>query len=272
MVAIALTGEVGAGKSTALNWFARSGVWTLSADSLVDELWTRPEILSAAARLWGDDVTAGGVIQRSLLAQRVFAAPDEQAKLCELLHPAVRAETERRLPSAGLAVVEIPLLFESGVPWWCEGVVFLRAPLDERSKRNSRRGLDEAELCRRGRFFWPSQQRAEASDWVIDNDGTEDQLIQKLSVLKEQWFLLDRLVRLEWTGNLEEARQLEKMGWLAGLSALVDQACEGRFVCQAFGLADRVKDLKLENLVVCRSFTLSCRHRQALIDRLAPQN
>jgi dephospho-CoA kinase len=113
-----------------------------------------------------------------LVAERIFADRTEYDWLTGFLHPIVRAELEERLRRKGdsWAVVEIPLLFETGVAPWVTVKVFVTAPREARLERCRERGWDEAEMRRRESFFLPSQDRAARSDYVIRNDGDMETL------------------------------------------------------------------------------------------------
>ena len=117
------------------------------------------------------------------MAERIFTDEGEYKWLMGLLHPRVWAEVKRRLDlffsecSVGSwAVVEAPLLFESGAPPWVTGTVFVTARRKTRLARCRVRGWDEVELTRRESFFLPSEERMTRSDHVIHNDGTLEEL------------------------------------------------------------------------------------------------
>ena len=116
-VAVALTGGIAAGKSEALQAFARHGAATNSSDEVVHALYRDDAELQAALRdRWGDRVFADGDIERGAIGRIVFADRDELAWLEAKLHPRVRTATADWLArqTAEVAVVEIPLLFETG--------------------------------------------------------------------------------------------------------------------------------------------------------------
>ncbi|HVW17468.1 MAG TPA: dephospho-CoA kinase, partial [Solirubrobacteraceae bacterium] len=78
---VALTGSMGAGKSTALAALARLGAATVSADAVVHELYEDPAVIAAVVARWGEEVAPGGVVDRSAIARRAFADPAERAWL-----------------------------------------------------------------------------------------------------------------------------------------------------------------------------------------------
>src|SRR2546427_4968571 len=78
---VGLTGGLGAGKSTALAALERLGAATLSTDAVVHELYDSDEVRDLVVGRWGPEVAPGGVVDRSAVAERAFAAPEERAWL-----------------------------------------------------------------------------------------------------------------------------------------------------------------------------------------------
>jgi len=181
MVAIALTGEPGAGKSTAARWFRKKGAMLLDADGIVRGLWDGGELPQKARARWGESVfAADGKIDRKAVSARVFADEEEYRWLCRVTHPDVFARMKAALPGEGVVVAEIPMLFEAGRPDWVDKVLFMTAAPRLRAERNRFRGLDEAELARRERFFVDRERRMAMSDWVLCNDGSVENLEAQL--------------------------------------------------------------------------------------------
>ncbi len=117
MLRLGLTGSIATGKSTLLKAFADLGVPTFSADEAVAELYAGPAVVPVEALFPG--VTQNGIIDRSLLSQKLAADPSGFARLEALVHPLVRARIAAFMDEAAaaghdLCVVEVPLLFESG--------------------------------------------------------------------------------------------------------------------------------------------------------------
>ena len=114
---IGLTGSIATGKSTVLKAFADLGVPVLSADEAVAELYAGEAVASVEAAFPG--VTRNGIIDRALLSQQLAKDPSGFKRLEALVHPLVRARIAQFMDEAEtagheLAVVEVPLLFESG--------------------------------------------------------------------------------------------------------------------------------------------------------------
>ena len=166
--AVAITGGIAAGKSEALAAFARHGAATLSADAIVhDLLASDPDVREAICGRWGAD-TVG---DRGRIGEIVFADPVELDWLERLLHPRTRALTEAWLATvdAPLAVVEVPLLYETGGESRFDAVVVISAPDEVRSRRRPGVAAREARLI-------PDAEKMKRADFVYVNDGSLDDL------------------------------------------------------------------------------------------------
>ncbi len=269
MIAVGLTGEVGAGKSTVARWFRDHGAVTVSADGLVKEFWAETWLQDLARDRWGSCVFSGQAIDYRAVASIVFSDPQEYRWLCDIVHPAVRARIEQSLPSRGLVIAEIPMLFEShgGYPWM-DGVIFVTAPAELRARRNAQRGLDSAELLRREQFFLSREERMGCSDWILDNGGDSLTLERSLAPILEDLGRLDDLAVLVWP---DEPSILDRLKKLQEKKVLLLLEREGPAVFSALirksALADLKKDLSggfaVEEVRRC-----TIRRRRELLSRL----
>jgi dephospho-CoA kinase len=183
---VGLTGGIGAGKSAALASFERAGAATLATDDVVHELLRDDDALRARlVGRWGDRVAPGAEIDRGRVAEIVFERPEELAWLEGELHPRVaeRVATWRaELPSdTELAVVEVPLLFETGMEKVFDSVVCVVAEDDVRRRRSAEQGLGG--LDGRGGRQLSQAEKAERADHVVPNDGTLADLDAKIADL-----------------------------------------------------------------------------------------
>jgi dephospho-CoA kinase len=170
---VAITGGIGAGKSEALRAFARHGAATASADEIVHRLYADPDVRQALVERWGEEVLAGGEVDRKRVGEIVFADRGELDWLESLLHPRVvdeqaRWRTEQTAP---LAVVEVPLLYETGGEARFDAVVVITAPDEIRRSRTE--VADVAE--RQGRLL-SDDEKAGKADFVYVNDGSLEDL------------------------------------------------------------------------------------------------
>ena len=122
---------------------------------------------------WGDDVLSGGQVDRKRVGEIVFVDRAELAWLESVLHPRVVAEQARwrSEQTAPLAVVEIPLLYETGGEERFDAVVVITAPEETRRARTEVADVTE----RQGRLL-SDEEKAERADFVYVNDGSLDDL------------------------------------------------------------------------------------------------
>jgi dephospho-CoA kinase len=171
---VGLTGGVAAGKSEALAAFSRLGAATLSTDALVHDLLASPEVREQLVERWGERVLSEGEVDRRRVGAIVFERPDELAWLEALLHPLVGervVEWRRALPpDTPLAVVEVPLLFETGMEALFDATVCVVADDSTRAARAGARGTQLLE-GRSDRQLTQEEKAARATH-VIRNDGS----------------------------------------------------------------------------------------------------
>lgn len=183
---VGLTGGIGAGKSTALAALERLGAATLSTDAVVHQLYSTDEVRDAVLRRFGAGVVVDGRVDRAALAEHAFATQEDRAWLEGLLWPLVgarivewRGEMGRRVPPPRALVVEVPLLFESGMDGGFDATIAVIAPEAVRAQRAGGRGhraLDE-----RGARQLSQQEKGARSTYVVDNDAGIEELERKLS-------------------------------------------------------------------------------------------
>ncbi|MEA2130490.1 MAG: dephospho-CoA kinase [Solirubrobacteraceae bacterium] len=183
---VGLTGGIAAGKSEALKAFERAGAATLSSDAVVHELLTTGDVRDALVERFGDEVAPGGDVDRAAVAEVVFADPDKRQWLEGLLWPRVgeriaswRDEVEHSDPRPRAAVVEVPLLFESGMEAAFDRTIAVVADEDVRNERAGERGHRGVE-SRTSRQL-SQDEKAQRADIVVRNDGTLDDLQRALS-------------------------------------------------------------------------------------------
>jgi dephospho-CoA kinase len=174
---MAITGDVGAGKSTVAKLFESLGGFLIDADRLVAELWRTPEMTAAAVGRWGKAaLEESGYVRHKFVADRIFNNQGEYDWVTGLLHPRVMKEIQRRLETCRWGIVEIPLLFEGEIPPWVTVTLFVTASKETRAARCRTRGWSEAEMAKRESFFLPSEERMKRSDYVIENNGGLEEL------------------------------------------------------------------------------------------------
>lgn len=173
MYTAVLTGDVGAGKSTMLAVWREMGANVISADDVAKAQWRRDEVRRAAETRWGVGLyDERGEPIFAAIAERAFASREDTDFANALIHPRTVAEIDRlRAAPAPWAAVEIPLVFETGVPDWADCVVYAAAPMELRASRNVSRGWDEREIARREDKMMPRERKMAMADVVVENTG-----------------------------------------------------------------------------------------------------
>jgi dephospho-CoA kinase len=166
--AVALTGGIAAGKSEALKAFARHGAATASTDAIVHELLAHdPEVRESIRARWGDDAVG----DRARIGEIVFEDRAELEWLEQLLHPRVRLAQQAWLAGVkdAIAVVEVPLLYETGGESRFDAVVVITAPPEVRAARRGAFTERESRLI-------PDEEKLRRADFAYVNDGTLEDL------------------------------------------------------------------------------------------------
>ena len=185
---IGLTGGIAAGKSTALAAFERLGAATISSDAVVHELLDSEPLLGRLTERWGGEVAPEGKVDRAKIGEIVFADPEELAWLEAQIHPLVGERIGSWLGSlpedSKLAVVEVPLLFEGEMAPVFDTTVAVVTADEVRRARAEARG--HALVGEREARQLSQEEKAARAEHVVENDGTLDDLEQRLSALVEK--------------------------------------------------------------------------------------
>lgn len=182
---IGLTGGIAAGKSTALAAFERLGAATISSDAVVHELLDSEPLLGRLIERWGEDVAPEGRVDRNKIGEIVFADPDELGWLESQIHPLVGERIGAWLgslaPDTEVAVVEVPLLFEGEMAPVFDTTVAVVTADEVRRARAEARG--HTLVGEREARQLSQDEKADRAEHVIENDGTVEELEQRLSAL-----------------------------------------------------------------------------------------
>ncbi|HLK82073.1 MAG TPA: dephospho-CoA kinase [Xanthobacteraceae bacterium] len=200
MVVLGLTGSIGMGKSTTARFFAEAGVPVHDADLAVHRLYAGEAAPIIEAEFPGVSDAAG--IDRDKLAKRVLDDPAALRRLEGVIHPLVRREEARFIDEAEragapVAVLDIPLLFETGSDRRVDAVVVVTAPADVQRDRALRRaGMTEEKLEVLLAKQTPDAEKRRRADFIVDTSKGFDFARQQVhAILKVASTLPIRRVR-----------------------------------------------------------------------------
>lgn len=188
MPLIALTGGIASGKSTIAARLAEHGAVIVDADRIVRDVQAAgsPVLARISAEFGADVIGPDGELDRAALGRRVFGDPEALGRLNAIVHPAVKAESQRRFEAAlaadptAVVVYDVPLLVEARVddPW--DLIVVADAPAEVREERLvHERGLDREEARKRIASQASDEKRRAVADVVVDTAGSLDDTLRQ---------------------------------------------------------------------------------------------
>ncbi len=197
MRVIGLTGGIGSGKSLAAQYFADLGALVIDADQLARSAIERGSAgFDEVITVFGDSILKNGDIDRRALGELVFKDSKLKVKLENIIHPWVRNEFEEAVASLKgdeVLVYEIPLMFETNAQDRFDVVITVEAAMDNRISRLRAKGLHISEIESRIAAQATREQRESIADFLIENDGSEDDLLRKVENIWDE--LADRDVK-----------------------------------------------------------------------------
>jgi dephospho-CoA kinase len=177
---------MGAGKSTSLEMLRRLGAAVLSTDAVVHELLASEPVRDSLVERFGEKVAPGGVVDRAAVAAEAFASEDGREWLEGMLWPLVgeRADAwirdvRQQTPAPRAAVIEVPLLFESGLTDAYDATIAVISDESLRQQRAAGRGHVLAD--ERASRQLSQEEKARRATYVVRNNGTTEDLERELS-------------------------------------------------------------------------------------------
>ena len=191
MIIVGLTGILGSGKSTTAAALRKRGLDVIDFDGLAKESLNWKETQEDIRDAFGDEYVVGGRVDVERLRQSVFTKDLNVRKLEAIIHPRVHEEVERRLialeeKGVKAAIIEHPLLFEVGFHRPVDKIVVVTAKDDIIRARLEKRGMRSDDVERRLSFQIPLKEKEEKADYVINNNGAEDQLGEQIDSLVQE--------------------------------------------------------------------------------------
>jgi dephospho-CoA kinase len=192
---VGLTGGIGSGKSTVARRFAELGVPVIDADTVAREIVEPGErtLADLAARFGVGILRPDGSLDRQALADIVFQDPDARADLDRLTHPRIAGRIATRIaelaaswdaPGPAMAVVDHPLLIETGQAGRFDAIVVVLVAEEERVRRLVElRGLREADARARIAVQTDDETRRRVATHVLTNDGPVEELRRQVVAL-----------------------------------------------------------------------------------------
>ncbi len=184
MRVIGLTGGIGCGKSLAAQYFSELGALVIDADQLARAAIERgSQGFDEAVSIFGDSILDNGDIDRRALGEIIFKDPDAKKKLEGIIHPFVRQQFEEAVSSLKAdetLIYEIPLLVETGAQDRFDLVITVESEIENRISRLRQRGMHISEIEGRIAAQATREQRVEIADFLIENDGSEDELLRQV--------------------------------------------------------------------------------------------
>ena len=178
MIVVGLTGGIGSGKSTVLNYFRERGYPCFESDEVGKKL-LEVELKETVLKLFGEEVyNAKGILDRKALSKKVFSNSKLLEALNNIVHPAVNETFEKfkkKHQDFPIIVKEAAILIESGSYKSCDIIVLVKAPIDERIKRIvARDSVNESEVIARIDNQWEDEKKEKYADYVVENISLEE--------------------------------------------------------------------------------------------------
>lgn len=196
---IGLTGGIGTGKSTAAEYLASKGLQHVDADAISRQLTRKVPgipnpVLEEIGRAFEGSPGAehgasvlreDGSLDRAAMAAIVFSDPDRKKLLEDILFRHIIAEMDRQIEEARGAgrhvLLDVPLLFESGLDSLCDRIIVLTADEGTRVKRVMQRdGCSEEDVLARIRAQMPESEKCARADFIADNSGSIKKMQERL--------------------------------------------------------------------------------------------
>ena len=195
MLRIGLTGGIGSGKSTASNFFEAFGSFVINADEEAKKLISSNETVQheLIAEFGTDIIDVSGQINKAKLAKIAFQDEDHQQTLNSVIHPYIYDSIDNQFNRVlkngkfDIFIVDGALIFESGYDVHMDYIIVVTALLKNRIERAlGRKTLSRDEILKRINLQWSEEEKVNLADFVIHNDGSEEDLKNNVKSLIEK--------------------------------------------------------------------------------------
>ena len=195
MLRVGLTGGIGSGKSTASNFFELFGSFVINADEEAKKILAYNETVQheLISEFGTDIIDVSGEINKAKLARVAFQDEDHQQRLNSVIHPYIYNSIDDHFNDVlkdgkfDIFIVDGALIFESGYDVYMDYIVVVTALLKNRMERAlARQTLSREEILKRIELQWPEEEKVNLADFVIHNDGSEEDLKNNVKILIEK--------------------------------------------------------------------------------------
>lgn len=190
MKAIALTGNIGSGKSLVANIFKHFGIHVYHADNEARNLMeSDPDLMNQISKSFGNQIYKDGKLQRPELASIIFNDKQALRKINELVHPFVYSDFEKwqtQFTQELYVLMEAAIIFENNSQNYFSETILVCAPEEVRIKRVMQRdGLTEKQVRERIANQWPDEKKRKLATFIIENDGNHS-LIEQIDQIHKR--------------------------------------------------------------------------------------
>lgn len=185
---IAVTGNIGSGKSTFANFAESSGFPVLRTDEISKEILEKDnKVRLKVIKAFGKRSFNNNLPDKKFLAEEIFSNPIKIKKLESILHPIVIKHTEKMMSDLSkkhsAVFVESALIYEADLERMFDYVVLITSNRENRLKRKILTGLDENDFVKREQNQIPEEEKKKRADFIFSNDTTIDELKMKFRLL-----------------------------------------------------------------------------------------
>jgi dephospho-CoA kinase len=185
---IAITGNIGSGKSTFTRFAEEAGFPVLRADEISKSILDNDEkVRTIVLKAFGDKSFQDGKPNKNFLAKEVFSDPIKLRKLESILHPRVLKSIDKSvkelLKDNKVAFIEAALIYEADIEERFDYIVLISADRNNRLKRKIESGISEEDFCKRESNQIPEEEKKKRADFIFSNDTSKEDLKMKFNLL-----------------------------------------------------------------------------------------
>ena len=182
---VGLTGGIASGKSTVSNLFRKYGIEIVDADKVAKEVSEKKESIEKISNIFGKDILdSDEKIVREKLREKAFKNRELLQELNKIIHPQVMEYFKRKKEENSkdeILIFDIPLLYEAKMEYLCDKIIVVGVDVQKQIRRVVARDGSSEELAKKIIFNqMPLNEKIKKADIVIMNDGTLDELEEKV--------------------------------------------------------------------------------------------